>query len=51
MDAMSLAKLGTKPRIPTGNQFDSHACVEPENASDIDIRRYASNWGPILGGV
>ncbi|GMI30950.1 hypothetical protein TrRE_jg5896 [Triparma retinervis] len=51
MDEYSMAKLGRRPKIPTGNPFDSHACVEPETTSDIDIRRYASNWGPILGGV
>ena len=40
-------KRGAK--IPTGEQFDSRMAIQPENVSDIDIRKYSSNWGPILG--
>ena len=51
MDEHAVISLGLKPKIPAGAvMHDSHASVEPENTSDLDIRRYASNWGPILGG-
>ena len=40
---------GAASKIPSGEHFDSRNAVEPENVSDIDIRKYSSNWGPILG--
>ncbi|GMH72595.1 hypothetical protein TL16_g05959 [Triparma laevis f. inornata] len=44
---MASNKMDSK--IPSGQSFDSHSAIEPENVSDIDIRKYAHNWGPILG--
>ncbi|GMH93300.1 hypothetical protein TrVE_jg10770 [Triparma verrucosa] len=45
---MELSKTAAS-KIPSGQSFDSHSAIEPENVSDIDIRKYAHNWGPILG--